>query len=108
MDNLSHLCHLRVLNLAGNELTHVDHFEGLHSLVELNLRRNKISQVVSFLHAREGEKGGVERGGGGGGGRGEEEEGEEGGEPFGLWLKSNAHSCIVWIGGDVNTPEVIS
>ncbi len=37
---------LRVLNLASNELSSVSNLEGLGSLTELNLRRNKVATVV--------------------------------------------------------------
>lgn len=45
--NVSHLTRLRVLNLAGNEITRVDNLHGLDALTELNLQRNCISSVVS-------------------------------------------------------------
>ncbi|KAG7250262.1 hypothetical protein CRUP_032277 [Coryphaenoides rupestris] len=45
--NVSHLTRLRVLNLAGNEITRVDNLRGLDALTELNLQRNCISSVVS-------------------------------------------------------------
>ena len=48
IENLSHLTQLRVLNLAGNEVTCVTGLTGLTSLAELNLRRNRITHVVSF------------------------------------------------------------
>ena len=44
---LGHLSHLRVLNLAGNEITVVSGLFELKSLTELNLRRNRVRQVVS-------------------------------------------------------------
>ena len=49
IENLSHLAELRVLNLAGNELSVVNNLSGLDSLTELNLRRNRIASVVSFV-----------------------------------------------------------
>jgi len=45
--NVSHLTRLRVLNLAGNEITRVDNLHGLDALTELNVQRNCISSVVS-------------------------------------------------------------
>ena len=47
VENLSHLGELRVLNLAGNHIVHVDNLAGMDSLAELNLRRNRIKTVVS-------------------------------------------------------------
>lgn len=47
--NLSHLGHLRVLNLAGNDISVLEGVSGLHSLSELNLRRNKITHVTTVL-----------------------------------------------------------
>ena len=47
VSGLSHLSHLRVLNLAGNEITVVSGLFELTSLTELNLRRNRVRQVVS-------------------------------------------------------------
>ena len=49
IENLSHLVELRVLNLAGNEITVANNLSGLESLTELNLRRNKIGSVVSLI-----------------------------------------------------------
>ena len=49
VENLSHLTHLRVLNLAGNELTCVTGLTGLTALAELNFRRNRITHVASRL-----------------------------------------------------------
>ena len=46
IESLSHLSHLRVLNLAGNDLTCVSGLAGLQALAELNLRRNRITNVV--------------------------------------------------------------
>ncbi len=43
---LNHLTHLRVLNLAGNDITCVSSLVGLQVLAELNLRRNRITHVV--------------------------------------------------------------
>lgn len=43
---LNHLSHLRVLNLAGNDLTCVSGLAGLQALAELNLRRNRVTHVV--------------------------------------------------------------
>jgi Leucine-rich repeat (LRR) protein len=37
---------LRVLNIAANQIKVVDNLNGLHSLVELNLRRNQIYEIV--------------------------------------------------------------
>lgn len=48
IENVNHLCDLRVLNLARNLLSHVDNLNGLNSLTELNLRHNQISFVVSM------------------------------------------------------------
>lgn len=39
---------LRVLNIAANEIKIVENLDGLNSLVELNLRRNKIEEIVRF------------------------------------------------------------
>lgn len=47
-DNLSHLKDLRVLNLAGNEITHAKNLAGLNSLTEINLRRNRVA--LFFFH----------------------------------------------------------
>lgn len=47
IENVNHLCDLRVLNLARNLLSHVDNLNGLDSLTELNLRHNQITSVVS-------------------------------------------------------------
>ena len=44
---LDHLSHLRVLNLAGNNITCVSGLARLQALAELNLRRNRITNVVS-------------------------------------------------------------
>ena len=46
MEGLQHLADLRVLNLASNSLEHVKNLSGLTSLVELNLRRNRIQTAV--------------------------------------------------------------
>ena len=46
IENLTHLYHLRVLNLAGNNITCVSGLTGLQALAELNLRRNRITNVV--------------------------------------------------------------
>lgn len=46
IENLGHLAHLRVLNLAGNEIACVSGLTGLQALAELNLRRNRITLVV--------------------------------------------------------------
>jgi len=48
VEGLQHLCDLRVLNLAGNCIEHVRNLSGLTSLVELNLRRNRIQTAVSW------------------------------------------------------------
>ncbi|XP_045704679.1 leucine-rich repeat-containing protein 49 isoform X5 [Phyllostomus hastatus] len=45
IENVNHLCDLRVLNLARNLLSHVDNLNGLNSLTELNLRHNQITSV---------------------------------------------------------------
>ncbi|XP_041034601.1 leucine-rich repeat-containing protein 49 isoform X5 [Carcharodon carcharias] len=45
MENINHLTELRVLNLAGNFIVHVENMSGLDSLTELNLRRNRIESV---------------------------------------------------------------
>ncbi|OBS79546.1 hypothetical protein A6R68_18058, partial [Neotoma lepida] len=45
IENVNHLCDLRVLNLARNLLSHVDNLNGLDSLTELNLRHNQITFV---------------------------------------------------------------
>lgn len=47
MENLSHLTHLRVLNLAGNEIACASGLAGLTALAELNFRRNRITHVVN-------------------------------------------------------------
>jgi len=39
---------LRVLNLAGNQLTSVDNLDGMPMLTELNVRRNKVTEVQSL------------------------------------------------------------
>ena len=43
---VSHLGRLRLLNLAGNDISRVENLRGLDSLTELNLQRNCISSVV--------------------------------------------------------------
>ena len=48
INNLNHLLELRVLNLAGNAISHVRNLQGMDSLTELNLRRNRITTVVSI------------------------------------------------------------
>ena len=50
IENLSHLTELRVLNLAGNQISHVNNLAGMDSLAELNLRRNRIRTVVSVFN----------------------------------------------------------
>ncbi|XP_069672642.1 leucine-rich repeat-containing protein 49 [Periplaneta americana] len=47
---LSTLCELKVLNLAGNQIRVVgtSDLQGLHSLQELNLRRNRIKRLLGF------------------------------------------------------------
>ena len=47
VEGLQHLSDLRVFNLAGNCVEHVKNLCGLTSLVELNLRRNRIQTAVS-------------------------------------------------------------
>ena len=37
-----------MLNIAANQIKIADNFTGLYSLIELNLRRNKIEKIVSF------------------------------------------------------------
>lgn len=49
IENVSHLSELRVLNLAGNNITRLENLQGLDCLTELNLRHNSISVVVSIL-----------------------------------------------------------
>lgn len=49
IENISHLSELRVLNLAGNNISAVENLKGLDCLTELNLRHNSISFVVSSL-----------------------------------------------------------
>lgn len=49
IENVSHLSELRVLNLAGNNITRLENLQGLDCLTELNLRHNCISVVVSIL-----------------------------------------------------------
>ena len=51
IEGLGHLAHLRVLNLAGNEITCVSNLTGLQALTELNLRRNRITLVVGLHHS---------------------------------------------------------
>ena len=48
IDGLSTLSELRVLNLAGNQIAHLEarRLTGLTSLAELNLRRNLITSVA--------------------------------------------------------------
>ena len=50
IENLGHLTELRVLNLAGNEIVNVCNVSGMRALAELNLRRNKITTVVSTVY----------------------------------------------------------
>jgi leucine-rich repeat-containing protein 49 len=47
---LSALCELKVLNLAGNQIRVIgsSDLQGLHSLQELNLRRNRIRRLLGF------------------------------------------------------------
>lgn len=40
---------MRVLNLAANQIKCVENLLGLESLVELNLRRNEIEQMVILI-----------------------------------------------------------
>jgi Leucine-rich repeat (LRR) protein len=47
IQGLDHLKALRVLNLAGNTITRLERVHGLASLTELNLRRNKLSEVAA-------------------------------------------------------------
>lgn len=49
VEDLGHLSHLRVLNLAGNEITCASSLTGLTALAELNFRRNRITHVVSYM-----------------------------------------------------------
>lgn len=49
IENMSHLIELRVLNLAGNNISRVENLQGLNCLTELNLRNNCISVVVRGL-----------------------------------------------------------
>ena len=51
IEGLGHLAHLRVLNLAGNEITCVSNLSALPALTELNLRRNRITLVVGLHHS---------------------------------------------------------
>ena len=53
ISNLNHLCHLRVLNLAGNDITVLKGVSGLIALSELNLRRNRITQVLHYGYERD-------------------------------------------------------
>lgn len=48
--NLSNLSDLKVLNLAGNQIRVIGlkDLEGLNSLQELNLRRNKLRKLLGF------------------------------------------------------------
>lgn len=46
---MSHLSELRVLNLAGNNISKMENLQGLDSLTELNLGQNCISVVVREL-----------------------------------------------------------
>nr|XP_022920797.1 leucine-rich repeat-containing protein 49 [Onthophagus taurus] len=48
--NLSTLSELKVLNLAGNQIKIINQYDlqGLNSLQELNLRRNKIKKLLGF------------------------------------------------------------
>lgn len=43
---MSHLSELKVLNLAGNNISNVEKVQGLDNLTELNLRNNFISLLV--------------------------------------------------------------
>ena len=52
VESLDHLTHLRVLNLAGNEITCVSSLAGLSALAELNFRRNRITHVVGPFYVR--------------------------------------------------------
>lgn len=47
---LSALCELKVLNLAGNQIRVIGSadLQGLQSLQELNLRRNRIKRLLGF------------------------------------------------------------
>lgn len=49
IENLKNLHELRVLNIAANLLKKVENLDGLYSLVELNLRRNQIAEIVSKI-----------------------------------------------------------
>lgn len=52
IEGLSHLTHLRVLNLAGNDISCVANLSGLQALAELNLRRNRITSIVSYMYTQ--------------------------------------------------------
>lgn len=47
---LGNLKELKVLNLAGNQIKNIGthDFYGLHSLQELNLRRNRLKKLLGF------------------------------------------------------------
>lgn len=48
---LGKLKELKVLNLAGNQIKNIgtNDLYGLHSLQELNLRRNRLKKLLGFL-----------------------------------------------------------
>lgn len=50
VNGLGSLSELKVLNLAGNQIRYigVGDFQGLTSLQELNLRRNRIKKLLGF------------------------------------------------------------
>lgn len=51
IQNVSHLSELKVLNLAGNNISNVENVQGLDNLTELNLRNNFISLLVrEYFH----------------------------------------------------------
>jgi len=63
IEGLQGLQHLRILNMAGNDITCVSGLAHLHSLEEINLRRNRVTNVVRKRMASDlGTEGG--RGGG--------------------------------------------
>lgn len=45
--SINHLHELRTLNLSSNQIYQMNGLRGLKSLVELNLNKNNITEVVS-------------------------------------------------------------
>ena len=49
MGGLDNLAELKVLNLAGNQIRKISNMQGLISLEELNIRRNRIRSTTGLV-----------------------------------------------------------